>query len=272
MKRKGISKSVRFAIFSRDGYTCRYCGRQADQCVLVIDHVIPVAQDGTNDPENLITSCKDCNAGKGAKTPAQAAPTEADRLRLAQERNEQLRAAESAREAVAARQVFRGTVINLWFDIRGTDEVHKGTINTIIRYAEEHGVEVVAEWIQIAEDRFPHYPDWRIGTYISGIRRRVLAEQEERAANAELLAQETAVADPFKDILGDYFSPEAKRERERYAEAERARLAELETERRAEYEAEARRTRELIQEQERSLRRRVLGDERGDPEAWEADG
>lgn len=54
-KRKAISKGVRFSIFSRDQYQCRYCGRQSDVVELVIDHVIPVAQGGTNDVENLLT-------------------------------------------------------------------------------------------------------------------------------------------------------------------------------------------------------------------------
>lgn len=174
MKRKGMSKSVRFSIFARDGFTCRYCGRQSDVVALVVDHVIPVAQDGTNDPENLITACVDCNQGKGAKTPTQAAPTEADRLRLAQERNEQLRAAEAARAAIKARKEIRQEVVNLWCDIRGADAVDTSTINVIFHYVEEFGIERVAEWIEKANARFPGGSDGTIGRYVSGIRRSVL--------------------------------------------------------------------------------------------------
>jgi len=61
-----ISKSLRFEIFKRDKFTCQYCGRQIPQVVLEIDHIIPISEGGTDDPNNLITACFDCNRGKGA--------------------------------------------------------------------------------------------------------------------------------------------------------------------------------------------------------------
>lgn len=66
-KRKPISKKTRFEVFKRDGFKCQYCGRSAPDAVLEVDHVIPVAKGGTNDILNLITSCRDCNNGKGAR-------------------------------------------------------------------------------------------------------------------------------------------------------------------------------------------------------------
>lgn len=65
-KRKYISKKIRFEIFNRDGFTCHYCGAHPPESILQIDHIIPVSKGGTNDPENLITSCQSCNIGKGA--------------------------------------------------------------------------------------------------------------------------------------------------------------------------------------------------------------
>jgi hypothetical protein len=35
--------------------------------ILNVDHIMPVAEGGTNDIMNLITSCFDCNSGKGAR-------------------------------------------------------------------------------------------------------------------------------------------------------------------------------------------------------------
>jgi len=57
----------RFAIFDRDGYACRYCGRTVkdDNIKLVIDHIIPRKEWGTDDIDNLITACEECNTGKG---------------------------------------------------------------------------------------------------------------------------------------------------------------------------------------------------------------
>ena len=66
MARKSTGKKLRFEIFKRDGFRCVYCGCTPVQTVLRIDHVIPVAGGGSNKPENLVTSCHDCNAGKGA--------------------------------------------------------------------------------------------------------------------------------------------------------------------------------------------------------------
>jgi len=69
-KRKPIGKRLRFSVFHRDGFTCQYCGRtpEQDDVVLHVDHIISVKDGGTNDKENLITSCRDCNLGKSAKS------------------------------------------------------------------------------------------------------------------------------------------------------------------------------------------------------------
>lgn len=66
-KRTSISKSTRFEVFKRDSFTCQYCGRSAPDVILEVDHIVPVAEGGTNELINLITSCKDCNRGKGKK-------------------------------------------------------------------------------------------------------------------------------------------------------------------------------------------------------------
>ena len=66
-KRKPISKALRFEVFKRDSFTCQYCGRSAPDVVLQVDHIQPVSKGGQNDILNLITSCRDCNLGKGAK-------------------------------------------------------------------------------------------------------------------------------------------------------------------------------------------------------------
>lgn len=66
-KRKPISKSKRFEVFKRDNFTCQYCGRMAPDVVLEVDHIKPVAEGGNNGLLNLITSCRDCNRGKGKR-------------------------------------------------------------------------------------------------------------------------------------------------------------------------------------------------------------
>lgn len=66
-KRKAISKKTRFEVFKRDSFTCQYCGRSAPDVILEVDHINPVNNGGDNDILNLITSCFDCNRGKGKK-------------------------------------------------------------------------------------------------------------------------------------------------------------------------------------------------------------
>lgn len=61
--------SMRFNILNRDNFRCQYCGRnpKEDNCKLMIDHIIPRAKGGTDNYNNLITSCFECNAGKSDK-------------------------------------------------------------------------------------------------------------------------------------------------------------------------------------------------------------
>ena len=66
-ERKSINKKTRFEVFKRDKFTCQYCGRMSPNVVLEVDHIKPVADGGDNNLLNLITSCRDCNRGKGKR-------------------------------------------------------------------------------------------------------------------------------------------------------------------------------------------------------------
>jgi hypothetical protein len=60
--------ALRFTILQRDTYRCRVCGVKADDAPdvrLEVDHIIPRAHGGTDDPGNLWTLCFECNRGKG---------------------------------------------------------------------------------------------------------------------------------------------------------------------------------------------------------------
>lgn len=64
MNRKAISKKLRFEVFKRDSFRCRYCSRGVESSILEIDHILPVSKGGQNNDLNLITACFDCNRGK----------------------------------------------------------------------------------------------------------------------------------------------------------------------------------------------------------------
>jgi 5-methylcytosine-specific restriction endonuclease McrA len=63
-------KLTRMEIFTRDHYTCQYCGKQSHQ--LTLDHVIPRKQGGKHTWENLVGACAACNRRKAGRTPEQA--------------------------------------------------------------------------------------------------------------------------------------------------------------------------------------------------------
>jgi len=58
--------ALRYDVLKRDNFTCQYCGQFAPNVILQVDHKIEVALGGTDDIDNLITSCIACNQGKEA--------------------------------------------------------------------------------------------------------------------------------------------------------------------------------------------------------------
>jgi 5-methylcytosine-specific restriction endonuclease McrA len=63
-----VSARRRFEILKRDGFRCVYCGCNPTQRLLHVDHVVAVANGGTNAPENLVTACEGCSAVVRNKT------------------------------------------------------------------------------------------------------------------------------------------------------------------------------------------------------------
>lgn len=63
-----ITPKLRLQVFSRDSFICKYCGRRPPEVALEVDHRISIADGGSNDIENLVTACVDCNRGKGAES------------------------------------------------------------------------------------------------------------------------------------------------------------------------------------------------------------
>ena len=59
-------------IYARDEHTCQYCAEALPSADLTFDHVVPVAQGGRKDWENIVTCCIPCNRRKGGRTPEQA--------------------------------------------------------------------------------------------------------------------------------------------------------------------------------------------------------
>lgn len=50
----------RRAVFVRDGFECQYCGSAAEN----VDHIRPRSKGGTHTWDNVVASCRPCNARK----------------------------------------------------------------------------------------------------------------------------------------------------------------------------------------------------------------
>lgn len=84
-----ISKKLRFDIFKRDGFKCQYCGSVPPIVVLEVDHIIPVSKKGTDEVDNLITSCFDCNRGKSNRELSMMPQTTIEKTEQLKEKEEQ---------------------------------------------------------------------------------------------------------------------------------------------------------------------------------------
>lgn len=68
-KRRRESKKQRFRIFVRDNFRCQYCAKKFQVFDLTLDHIEPRSKGGSDEPENLATSCVACNQRKGDRNP-----------------------------------------------------------------------------------------------------------------------------------------------------------------------------------------------------------
>jgi hypothetical protein len=115
-----LSKRTRFEVLKRDGFRCVYCGATAVTSLLHIDHVIAIANGGTNEPPNLVTSCAGCNLGKSDVRLEESRIDPSATVDAMRERSEQVqeylsfvRTLESAREGL--RELYAG----IWIDTVG---------------------------------------------------------------------------------------------------------------------------------------------------------
>jgi 5-methylcytosine-specific restriction endonuclease McrA len=57
----------RRAVFARDAHRCQYCGRAAEN----LDHVMPRSRGGPHSWDNVVASCRTCNARKEDRLPTE---------------------------------------------------------------------------------------------------------------------------------------------------------------------------------------------------------
>ena len=90
---RDISYQLRTEILERNGYTCQMCGAGPEtpdplnpkrKSVLMVDHIMPISQGGTNHKDNLRVLCAACNQGRAnIQTPSESTLNLMARLRRA---------------------------------------------------------------------------------------------------------------------------------------------------------------------------------------------
>lgn len=161
-ERKPILKSVRFEVFKRDSFRCQYCGRGAPEVLLHIDHIKPVADQGTNDITNLVTACAACNAGKSDiplddSTAVIKRKAQLDEL---QERREQL---EMMMEWTQGLQDLKGQaarkLAEYWVNLAPGFSPNERGLQKIRRWMTKFSVEEITNAMDIAAAQYLQFKD-----------------------------------------------------------------------------------------------------------------
>ena len=59
-----IEQGLSWRVYHRDGYKCRYCGKQG--IPMTVDHLVLWEMGGPSIEENLVTACRRCNKTRGS--------------------------------------------------------------------------------------------------------------------------------------------------------------------------------------------------------------
>jgi len=159
-ERKSLSKTTRFEVFKRDSFRCQYCGRAAPDVTLHVDHIDPVANGGDNDLLNLVTSCVECNAGKGARLLSDDSAVSAQRAQMEalQERREQIEMMLSWRRELADQDDLIVGIAVEEFESAAPGWVVTDTCR-LRRLIKKYGLDEVLASISIAAEHYIGPPD-----------------------------------------------------------------------------------------------------------------
>lgn len=158
MARKSIPKRMRFEVLKRDKFTCQYCGRQAPDVVLNIDHIKPVSKGGKNELTNLITSCFDCNSGKSDRelSDDSAVKKQKAQLDMLQERREQLEMMRQWQLELTNEVMTESSIVNDIVKKVSGCSLNDNGVRQANKLVKEFGLELVCEAVRIA---FSTYSD-----------------------------------------------------------------------------------------------------------------
>ena len=155
--RKTISAKTRFDIFKRDGFVCQYCGAHPPKVLLEADHIVPVADGGGNETDNLIAACWTCNRGKAARSLDDIPISLQQKAVDVAEREAQLRGYHDVMEAKRQRlddDVWR--VAKVYMQHFRDDSIYKNALQSIKTFVDRLGVHETLDAMEIAVARKPY--------------------------------------------------------------------------------------------------------------------
>lgn len=165
--RQPMPAKRRFEIFKRDGFACIYCGATPPGVLLHVDHIVAVAEGGSDDDDNLATACQRCNLGKGARPLVVTPQSLADKAAETAEREAQVRGwAEVLREKRERLDAEAWDVAEVLYP--GCESVLKSELASIRRFIERIGFPLVQEAAEVAAAT-SIYSDRRRFRYFCGV-------------------------------------------------------------------------------------------------------
>lgn len=187
-----LTKRTRFEVLRRDNHTCRYCGGTAPDVVLTVDHVTPVALGGSDDPSNLVTACKDCNAGKSSTSPSSTTVADVKKSDLTWSK-----AIIRAADALASEREVQVTYVCQFLDFWDTytdGRLPRNAENSVCNLHKaglpteemKDGVLIAATAYGV-HDRFSYFMGvcWKKVTSMQEIAKQIIAADETEAANGK---------------------------------------------------------------------------------------
>lgn len=169
MNREPISKKMRFEVFKRDGFRCVYCGAHpCETVILQVDHVHPVAEGGSNEIDNLVTACINCNAGKGARLLSNVPQSLEEKAAETAEREAQIRAYYEILEDKKQRKDNElWSIADIYMQRFHDDEILRSRLASIRMFLNRLDFYEVQEAMEIAVDKM--YSKGSAFSYFCGI-------------------------------------------------------------------------------------------------------
>lgn len=156
VKRKPITKKLRFEIFKRDSFTCQYCGQMAPDVVLEVDHIIPVSQGGENEILNLVTSCFDCNRGKGGRKLNEKSEIlkQQKQLKEMSEKREQMKMLLAWREELKSFKIDQAEELSITFYKLTNRSFTEAGDKKVLKWLSEFDLLELIECLEISVDQY----------------------------------------------------------------------------------------------------------------------